>query len=59
MIFAGAIGNLYDRIVYKAVPDFIDFHVGEFHWFILMLQISLLVRSIFYDFIELIDNNKK
>ena len=34
MIFAGALGNLYDRIIYKAVPDFIDFHVGEFHWFI-------------------------
>ena len=34
MIFAGAIGNLYDRIFYKAVPDFIDFHIGEFHWFI-------------------------
>ena len=30
----GAIGNLYDRIFYKAVPDFIDFHVGNFHWFI-------------------------
>jgi signal peptidase II len=34
MIFGGAIGNLYDRIFYKAVPDFIDIHVGSFHWFI-------------------------
>ena len=34
MIFAGATGNLFDRIFYKAVPDFIDFHVGNFHWFI-------------------------
>ena len=33
MIFAGAICNFYDRIFYKAVPDFIDFHVEEFHWF--------------------------
>ena len=34
MIFGGALGNLYDRIFYKAVPDFIDFHIGNFHWFI-------------------------
>ena len=34
MVFGGAIGNFYDRIIYKAVPDFIDFHVGNFHWFI-------------------------
>tara|TARA_B100000900_G_scaffold377567_1_gene361105 strand:- start:3291 stop:3797 length:507 start_codon:yes stop_codon:yes gene_type:complete len=33
-IFAGSLGNIFDRIFYKAVPDFIDFHVGEFHWFI-------------------------
>ena len=31
MVFGGAIGNLFDRIIYKAVPDFIDFHVGNFH----------------------------
>ena len=34
MILAGALGNVYDRIIYKAGPDFIDFHVGNFHWFI-------------------------
>ena len=34
MILAGALGNVYDRVIYKAVPDFIDFHVGNFHWFI-------------------------
>ena len=33
-IFAGSLGNLYDRLFYNAVPDFIDFHVNNFHWFI-------------------------
>ena len=34
MVLGGALGNLYDRIYFKAVPDFIDFHIGNFHWFI-------------------------
>ena len=34
VIFGGAIGNLYDRITYRAVPDFIDFHINNYHWFI-------------------------
>ena len=33
LILGGAIGNLYDRLIYFAVPDFIDFHIGDFHWF--------------------------
>ena len=33
-IFSGSIGNLYDRLYYSAVPDFIDFHINNFHWFI-------------------------
>ena len=34
MVLGGAFGNLFDRLIYNAVPDFIDFHVGNFHWFI-------------------------
>ena len=34
MILGGAIGNVFDRLLYRSVPDFIDFHIGNFHWFI-------------------------
>ena len=34
LILGGALGNLFDRIYYSAVPDFIDFHINDFHWFV-------------------------
>ena len=59
MIFGGAIGNLYDRVFFKAVPDFIDFHIGQFHWFVFNLaDIFISIGVIFMILIELIDNNK-
>ena len=52
MIFGGAIGNLFDRIFYKAVPDFIDFHIGEFHWFVfnvadIFITIGVIIMILF------------
>ena len=34
LILGGSFGNLFDRLYYRSVPDFIDFHIGNFHWFI-------------------------
>ena len=34
IVIGGALGNLFDRIKYNAVPDFIDMHYRDFHWFV-------------------------
>ena len=58
IIFGGALGNFYDRIVYRAVPDFIDFHVGNFHWFIFNVSdIFITLGVIGMIFLELTDKN--
>ena len=59
MILGGAIGNVFDRIIYKAVPDFIDFHVGNFHWFIFNVSdIFISVGVILMVILELTDKPK-
>ena len=56
MIFGGALGNFYDRIFNKAVPDFIDFHIGNFHWFIFNVSdIFITIGVIFMIILEIID----
>ena len=56
MILGGALGNVFDRILYKAVPDFIDFHIGNFHWFIFNLaDIFITLGVIFMILLEMTD----
>jgi signal peptidase II len=60
MIFGGALGNLFDRLFYKAVPDFIDLHVEEFHWFVFnVADIFITIGVIIMILFELIFNNQK
>ena len=57
MIVGGALGNLHDRIFFNAVPDFIDFHVGNFHWFIFNVSdIFITLGVISMIVLELADN---
>ena len=59
MILGGAFGNVFDRIFYKGVPDFIDFHVGNFHWFIFNVADIFITFGIFFMIIiELTSKNK-
>ena len=60
LVLGGALGNFFDRLIYKAVPDFIDFHVGNFHWFIFNVSdIFITLGIIGMIFLELTDNTKK
>ena len=60
MVLGGAFGNLFDRFVYNAVPDFIDFHIGNFHWFIFNIaDVFITLGVIFLIYYELILNDKK
>lgn len=54
IIFGGSLGNLYDRINYSAVPDFIDLHINNYHWFIFnVADIFITVGILFMILIEL------
>ena len=59
MILGGAIGNVYDRIFYKAVPDFIDFHIGNFHWFIFNVSDIFISLGVLFLIILEFTNNQK
>ena len=60
MILGGALGNVYDRIFNNAVPDFIDFHVGNFHWFIFnVADIFITFGVILMIIVEFTDTKKE
>ncbi len=55
MVFGGSLGNIFDRLYYSSVPDFIDLHINNFHWFIfnvadifITLGIILLIFTEFF-----------
>jgi signal peptidase II len=59
-IFGGSISNLFDRIYYSAVPDFIDFHVNNYHWFVFnVADIFITLGVICLVYAELFLNNRK
>jgi len=60
LVLGGALGNLYDRVYYSAVPDFIDFHIREIHWFIFnVADIFITLGVIFLILLELFDKKDR
>ena len=59
LIIGGSLGNLFDRIYYYAVPDFIDLHLGDFHWFIFnVADIFITIGIIGLILVELLKKEK-
>ena len=60
LVFGGSLGNLFDRIYYSAVPDFIDIHINDFHWFVFNgADIFITIGIICLILDEIFINNKK
>ena len=56
-VFGGALGNLFDRLYYSAVPDFIDLHINNYHWFIFnVADIFITIGVLCLILVELIFN---
>ena len=59
ILVGGSLGNLFDRVYYYAVPDFIDLHLGNYHWFIFnVADIFISIGIIGLIFVELIRKDK-
>ena len=58
MILGGSFGNFFDRIYYFAVPDFVDLHIGNFHWFIFNIaDIFITIGVICLILVEIFSKN--
>ena len=58
-IIGGSLGNLFDRLYYTAVPDFIDFHINNIHWFIFnVADIFISIGVICLIFVEIFFNKE-
>ena len=59
LIIGGSLGTLFDRIYYYAVPDFIDLHLGNYHWFIFNIaDFFITIGIIGFIIIELLKKEK-
>ena len=60
IVLGGSLGNIFDRVLYKSVPDFIDFHINNFHWFRFnVADIFITLGVILLIYLELIVKTKK
>ena len=60
LIIGGSLGNIYDRVYYSAVPDFIDIHFNNYHWFIFnVADIFITLGIVFLIFIEILGSKNK
>ncbi len=60
VILGGSLGNLFDRLYYSAVPDFIDLNYNDFHWFVFNIaDVFITIGVLCLIFVELFLNNVK
>ena len=60
VILGGSLGNLFDRLYFRAVPDFIDLNYNGYHWFIFnVADIFITIGILFMVIIELFNKNQK
>ena len=57
VILGGSLGNLFDRLYYSAVPDFIDLNYNDFHWFVFnVADVFITLGVLCLIFVEIIFN---